>query len=62
LNVVSGDIKLVSIFAMVHPWDTLFDAIAWAPSDVVCPKGDFRPLRRRSSESVRDSAKVTISH
>ena len=53
---VSGDIKFIPKFEGDHPEQGRWMRVGWVRI------GDFRPISRRISETVRDTTKVTINH
>jgi len=53
---VSGDITFIPKFEGDHPERGCWMRVEWVRI------GDFRPISRRISETVRDSTKVTIDH
>ena len=53
---VSGDIKFIPKFEGGHPERGRWMRVGWVRI------GDFRPISRRISETVRDTTKVTIDH
>ena len=53
---VSGDIKFIPKFEGNHPERGRWMRVGWVRV------GDFRPISRRISETVRDTTKVTINH
>jgi len=53
---VSGDITFIPKFEGGHPERGRWMRVGWVRI------GDFRPIRRRTSETVRDTTKVTIDH
>ena len=54
--IVSGDITFIPKFEGGHPKRGRWMRVGWVRI------GDFRPIRRRISETVRDTTKVTINH
>ena len=53
---VSGDITCIPKFEGGHPAPGRWMRVGWVRI------GDFRPISRRISETVRDTTKVTITH
>ena len=53
---VSGDITVIPKFEGNHPERGRWIRVGWVRI------GDFRPISRRISETVRDTTKVTINH
>ena len=53
---VSGDITFIPKFEGGHPERGRWIRVGWVRI------GDFRPISRRISETVRDTTKVTINH
>ena len=53
---VSGDIMFIPKFEGDHPERGRWMRVGWVRI------GDFRPISRRISETVRDTTKVTIDH
>ena len=53
---VSGDITFIPKFEGGHPVPGRWMRVGWVRI------GDFRPISRRISETVRDTTKVTINH
>jgi len=53
---VSGDITFIPKFEGGHPERGRWMRVGWVLI------GDFRPISRRISETVRDTTKVTINH
>jgi len=53
---VSGDIKFIPKFEGGHPKRGRWMRVGWVRI------GDFRPISRRISETVRNTTKVTINH
>ena len=53
---VSGDITVIPKFEGGHPERGHWMRVGWVRI------GDFRPISRRISETVRDMTKVTINH
>ena len=53
---VSGDITFIPKFKGGHPKRGRWMRVGWVRI------GDFRPITRRISETVRDTTKVTINH
>ena len=53
---VSGDIKFIPQFEGGHPERGRWMRVGWVRI------GDFRPISRRISETVRDTTKATINH
>jgi len=53
---VSGNITFISKFERGHPQRGRWMRVGWVWI------GDFRPISRRISETVRDMTKVTIDH
>jgi len=53
---VSGDITIIPKFEGGHSQRGRLIRVGWVRF------GDFRPISRRISETVRDTTKVTIGH
>ena len=53
---VSGDVTLIPKFEGGDPERGRLMRVGWVRI------GDFRPISRRISETVRDTTKVTINH
>ena len=56
INLVSGDITINPKFEEGHPERGRWMRVGWVRI------GDYRPISRRISETVRDTTKVTINH